>query len=372
MEWLGDSLAFTSARADRAQVELWDPGATTGLYSVSTGASLQANNHIETWGLEEVGGGVGSQSQSWDRCLVTTFMTGVVQLERCHSSTVCGVSAALSVTALTRGSSPLLRQRSPEATHHIQLLWHTDVTGPHLAAPTSICRRHEPHVPPLTPPLTDTLYGSLFSEITKAFRCTFCHKRPVMPPACDSASSASKLCKTQGKLPQRDATLLFPLASSSSSSLSLFSLSLNVTNQSVYLSTGRALWECSLKPIQCPPLPDPCLFYVKVSSLCQARSVKDKPRNLATGPAFLSPGELLFLSPRLDAFKPILIVVMTGLKETDILFKVTSVSTGVIQNVGVLELRNVTGLPGPGEGGEVISQTLSASSEPAAHFVTRL
>ena len=96
-------------------------------------------------------------------------------------------------------------------------------------------------------------------------------------PAYDSASSASKLCKTQGKLPQRDATLLFPLASSSSSSSSLFSLSLNVTNQSVYLSTGCTLWECSLKPIQCPPLPDSCLFYgvrgkklltESISSLC--------------------------------------------------------------------------------------------------------
>lgn len=49
-----------------------------------------------------------------------------------------------------------------------------------------------------------------------------------------------------------------------------------------------------------------------MSSPCQARSIKDKPRNLARGPVFLSPGELHFHSPRLYAFKPILIIVMTG------------------------------------------------------------
>lgn len=41
----------------------------------------------------------------------------------------------------------LLRQRSPEATHHIQLLWHTDTTEPHLPALTSICRRQEALAP---------------------------------------------------------------------------------------------------------------------------------------------------------------------------------------------------------------------------------
>lgn len=98
-------------------------------------------------------------------------------------------------------------------------------------------------------------------------------------PAYDSASSASKLYKTQGKLPQRDTPLLFPLASSSSSSTSssLFPpLSLRVTNQSVYLSTGCTSWECSLKQIQCPPLAYSHLSYsvrekllnVSISSPC--------------------------------------------------------------------------------------------------------
>lgn len=48
---------------------------------------------------------------------------------------------------------------------------------------------------------------------------------------------------------------------------------------------------------------------------CQARSIKDKPRNLARGPVFLSPGELHFHSPRFDAFKLVLIFVMTGQKK---------------------------------------------------------
>lgn len=100
-------------------------------------------------------------------------------------------------------------------------------------------------------------------------------------PACDSASSASKLYKTQGKLPQQDATLLFPLPR-----LPLphpLPPSLHVTNQSVYLSTGCTTWECGLKQIQCPPLAHSRPSY-SVKRKCSANSFlqymarKKKPR----------------------------------------------------------------------------------------------
>lgn len=59
----------------------------------------------------------------------------------------------------------------------------------------------------------------LWSHKVKPQHLWFCWLLMLFPhlllfpyqPAYDSASSASKLYKTQGKLPQRDATLLFPL-----------------------------------------------------------------------------------------------------------------------------------------------------------------